>query len=230
MSENGEMSGVSNQKAITAWEKVRADDSIQFELPPPPEPPEPPKPPPQWQVELQEWLSSVFSPISEFLLRIWPVLSYVLLGLLILGIVVLIAYIAREAVAGRRKVDGAAEEEIGWKPELGAARALLQEADMLASDGRFAEAIRLILWRSIEDIQKAEPRAVVPSNTAREIGRFTILSDHARQVFTMIAGHVERGIFAGQPLTEGAWQEARSAYDGFAIRDDKQSRRGWGGR
>ncbi|MEM1131915.1 MAG: hypothetical protein AAGH53_03170 [Pseudomonadota bacterium] len=222
MSESSEETGGSSQEAIAAWEDVRADSSIQFEIPPEEDPPEPP---PQWWVDFREWLSELLAPVGEFLVANWPILKIMLLGALAIGVALLIWYIARNMIAERRKLDGDVEEDAGWRPDIGTARALLQDADALAAEGRFAEAIRLILWRSIEDISKAEPRAITPANTAREIGRFTILSDHAREVFTMIAGHVERGIFAAQPVEEGAWQEARSAYDDFAMADGRSPRR-----
>jgi len=94
---------------------------------------------------------------------------------------------------------------------------LLNDADILAEKGDYSAAIRLILHRSIADIAKANPRAVMPSDTSREIGRFEILPEAARQVFGTIAGHVERGVFAGQSLDRTVWEESRQAYGRFAL-------------
>lgn len=221
MSESNAATDKTTRETVSAWQDVRADDSIQFDLPPAPEPPEPP---PQWLQDFGEWLNEIGKPMSQFLAAYWYIIQYLLLGALALGAVVLVFYVARNVIANRRAVDAAPPEDFGWRPEAGAARALLIEADALAAKGQYAAAIRLILWRSVEDIAKAEPHAVTPSDTAREISHFTILSDHARQVFTMIAGHVERGIFAAQPLDDAAWQEARSAYDSFAIAESSYAR------
>lgn len=222
MSQGSQATENASREAIAAWEDVRANSSIQFELPPPKEPPPPPFEPPEWLKAFGRWFSELLAPVGEFFVVIWPVLQYVLLAALALGVLLLIWSIGRGIIADRRTADGDDTADSGWRPDALVARALLEEADALAANGNFAEAIRLILWRSIEDIAKAEPRAITPSNTAREISHFTILSDHARQVFTMIAGHVERGIFAGQKLGQEAWDEARSAYDGFAIAGKKR--------
>ncbi|MEO1044371.1 MAG: hypothetical protein AAFX04_02905 [Pseudomonadota bacterium] len=219
MVEGSAAAGSASQEAVAAWRGVRDDSSIQFDQPPPPEPPDPPFETPEWLKATGESISDAFAGLGAALTGIWPVLQYVLLALLAVGVFALIVYIGSNIIADRRKLDDATVDT-GWRPDAKAARALLEEADALAAKGEFAEAIRLILWRSIEDITKAEPRAIIPSNTAREISRFTILSDHARNVFTMIAGHVERGIFAGQSLGREAWEEARSAYDSFAIAGD----------
>ena len=48
------------------------------------------------------------------------------------------------------------EEE--WTPEERGARSWLQEADALARQGRFAEAIHHLLFRSIDDIGPSRPR------------------------------------------------------------------------
>lgn len=201
--------------AEKAWKAVRADDSIQFD------PPKPKKPEvnetPQWLKDIGQWFSELFEPLAGPLGSFWFIAQYVLIGLLILGVLVLLYTIFTPIIENAMGRNKDAPEEIEWRPDSDAARSLLSDADQLAEQGDYAAAVRLILQRSIADIAKANPRAVMPSNTAREIGRFEILSASARQVFGMIAGHVERGIFASQPLSREAWEEARNAYDNFAF-------------
>jgi hypothetical protein len=202
--------------AEKAWEAVRADDSIQFEPPKPKEPEM--NETPQWLKDVGQWFSDLFDPLAGPLSSFWFIAQYILIGLLIVGVLVLLYVIFKpiiENAMGRSGKD--TPEEIEWRPDSEAAQSLLSDADQLADQGDYAAAVRLILQRSIADIAKANPRAVIPSNTAREIGRFEILSASARQVFAMIAGHVERGIFASQPLGREAWEEARRAYDNFAF-------------
>jgi hypothetical protein len=97
------------------------------------------------------------------------------------------------------------------------ARALLEEADALAAVGRYAEAVRLILHRSIEDIEGRRPRLVKPAYTAREIGRLTDIPQNARDVFVGIAGVVEKSFFGGQALDADGFAACRKAYERFAF-------------
>jgi hypothetical protein len=38
-------------------------------------------------------------------------------------------------------------------------------------------------------------------------------------MFAVIAGQVERGLFAALPIDEGGWRASRDAYTGFALRE-----------
>jgi len=107
------------------------------------------------------------------------------------------------------------EEE--WRPEEGVARRWLEEADALAGKGQFEEAVHLLLYRSIEDIERRRPDLLRPSNTSREIERFESLPDRARNMFAVIAGHVECGVFAATPIGEDDWKASRKAYGDFAL-------------
>ena len=49
-----------------------------------------------------------------------------------------------------------------WAPEEAGARSWLEEADALAREGRFAEAIHHLLFRSVEDICRRRPALVAP--------------------------------------------------------------------
>ena len=101
---------------------------------------------------------------------------------------------------------------------------MLDEADRLAAAGRFAEAVRLILHRSIEDIERWRGDSLRPSLTSRDIAAFETLPDAARTVFRRIVGDVERSLFAGNPLGEADWTRARADYAGFALAKPDQRR------
>ncbi len=107
------------------------------------------------------------------------------------------------------------EEE--WTPEERGARSWLQEADALARQGRFAEAIHHLLFRSIDDIASRRPALVRPALTSRELAASVGLPARARDLFAAIARLVERSLFGGRPLDEGDWLEARAAYSDFAL-------------
>lgn len=204
----------SNAPFEAAYADVRADDDIQFE-------PEPFKPPeiPEWWREFLEAMGNLFAPIGRFFVAIWPVLQYVLLALLIAGFLALLWVILAPYIEDWRERRPKVKDEEEWRPEEGVARRWLDEADALADKGQYEEAVHLLLYRSIEDIERRRPDLLRVSNTSREIERFESLPDRARNMFAVIAGHVERGIFGASPIGEDGWKSARNAYGEFALKD-----------
>ncbi len=197
---------VSDARLADVHRALRADRSIQFDLPgiaPPPKPPEWLKP----FLEFIQWLSPAFPYIF------WGVLAAVLLAVL---------YLILSNVVGiewpwARKDSATAAEEDGWRPEEAVARALLNEAEALAAEGRYAEAARLLLHRSIEDISGRLPRFMIPSLTARDIASASELPIAARPAFSAIARVVEVSAFGTRAVTADAWRECREAYARFAL-------------
>lgn len=195
----------------TAYTQVRGDGDIQFA----PEFAQPPEPPPEWQNDLMRWLGEILEPIAQALAFAWPVLSKVLLVALIIGIAAMLWVILAPYIADWRERRAASVPD--WTPDQNVARRLLEEADALAAQGRYDEAARLLLHRSIEDIAVRRPELLNPSTTAREIGAFEALSARARSAFGVIAGHVEASFFARRPLDRSAWDASREAYRAFAL-------------
>ena len=101
--------------------------------------------------------------------------------------------------------------------ENGEALALHDDADRLAAEGRYDEATHLLLKRSVGQIAAARPGLLEPSSTAREIAELPALSEAARGAFALIAGRVERSLFALRSLTADDWRAARAAYADFAL-------------
>lgn len=194
-----------------AYDDVRQDDAIQFEPKV-----DLPQETPDWIKNLLDWLAQFAEPVSQFLTSIWPILRYALIALLIIGILALLYALLRpyyDAWRGREM----ASAEPQWRPDSQIARALLEEADRLAADGRYDEAAHLLLFRSIEDIEKTRRTSFRASVTAREIGAMAALSDTAKAAFGVIAGYVEESLFAQRPLDGSAWTKSRAAYSDFAL-------------
>jgi len=196
-----------------SWDEVRADDAIQFTPSQPPKQPESP----QWWLDFLDWLGEALSPAVEAIAAAWPILRILLLVLLAAGVLTLLWVILAPYVEQWRGRSRPAEES--WQPQPEAARELLAEAEMLAADGQYDQAVRLLLHRSIADIEKHRPNLLRPSSTSREIERFAGLPDAPRTMFAVIAGQVERGLFAALPIDESGWQASRDAYAGFALPD-----------
>lgn len=209
-------SGVSPAAGADAWKALREDGDLQFapvEIPPikPPEP--------SWfermLAELFRFLGELFAPVGQVLGGAWWWLQWVLLAALVVFVLVL-AWRTFGPSATRRRTDAAqiAEE---WRPETAASLALLEDADRLAAEGRFGEATRLLLQRSVGQIAAVRPDWVEPSSTARELAALPALPDGARTAFRIIAERVERSLFALRALDRADWEAARAAYADFAL-------------
>lgn len=200
-----------NGGASDAWRAVRNDSDLQFAPIAPPDQP----PTPEWLRALGEFLNSIFGPVAHAIAAAWPVLQWVLIAI---GAALLVLLIARivglDVFRPRKKTD---EVTVDLAPDRAEAQALLSDADALAAQGRYGEAVRLLLARSIGQISSRRPDLVHPSSTARELGRLEALPEAARRAFTAIARSVERALFALEDLNEQDWREARSAYADFAL-------------
>jgi hypothetical protein len=213
-----QVQGDSNTASFNAaWDDVRADANIQFTPAPAPKPPQAP----QWWVDFLEWLGQLLTPALEGVAGAWPILRILLLVLLAAGVLTLAWVILAPYVEQWRGRKSPPEES--WQPQPAAARELLAQAEALAAAGQFDQAVRLLLHRSIADIEKHRPDLLRPSSTSREIERFDSLPENARSMFAVIAGQVERGIFAALPIDESGWQASRDAYAGFALADTWQA-------
>jgi hypothetical protein len=178
--------------------------------------PEPPPETPDWLRRFGEWFQDLLEPLGRALGMSWPTLQYVLIGLGgLLALVVLWFLIAPLVERWRLRQRAAPEEE--WTPDRDVAEALLADADRLAREGRYDEAVHLLLQRSVADIATARPDWLLPASTAREIALFPKLPERARQAFAVIAERVERSLFALRRLDEADWTAARGAYAQFAL-------------
>ena len=201
------------QNAAEAWQKVHADPSIQYTpLDITAKPPEVPG----WLQALGKFLRSLFEPVGRALGVSWPVLQWILLGLVVLFILYAAWRFAEPLRLGWKRKDKA-QAEPEWRPDQAEALALLEDADRLAGEGRFDEATHLLLRRSVQQIQAARPDWVKRASTAREIAGIAALPDTARSTFTLIAERVERSLFALRSLDAADWQAARAAYAEFAL-------------
>ena len=193
-----------------AYASLRGDEAIQFAEVPMPQQPAPP----DWLVQALGWLAELLAPLGGALVSGWPVLKGVLAGLALALLALLLWRLIGPALGWRPAGRAGAEE---WTPDSAAALALLEDADRLAAEGRFDEAVRLLLQRSVGQIATARPDWVEPSSTARELALLPALPDKARAAFALIAARVERSLFALRPLQADDWHAARAAYAEFAL-------------
>ena len=165
------------------------------------------------QPKMPEW----WDDFVRFLDGAAPLLKFVFYGGLIVGGALAAWFIVREILAMRRKGRATPTPAVDWRPEAGAARALLEEADALAAAGRFGEAIHLLLFRSIDDIAGRRPGLLRPALTSRDIAALDQMPSEARTAFARIAQAVERSFFGGRPVAADDFTRARADYEAFAF-------------
>ena len=187
--------------------ELLSDPSFQFHFDKPDAPPSPP-----------DWLE----PLARFIGFIAPYFVYIFWAGVIVVVGLIIYTIAIEIM--RRLPDAKRASELTgelpipeFRPSRQRAHVLLDEADRLAAEGRFAEAVRIILHRSIEDMETAFPGSISPAMTSREIQHVTYLSETGRTTFSRIASAVETSLFAGRPLDRQRFLECRTAYETFVA-------------
>ncbi|MES1158657.1 MAG: hypothetical protein ABUL42_02065 [Terricaulis silvestris] len=200
-------SGGGGDAFAAAHRAVLADRSLQFQF----EDVRQPKVDPH----SMDWLERLFKMLG-------PYLQWVFWGGLIALAGLLIFLVAREIIARWPTVRAKAKAEapapvIDVRPTQERAHALLEEADRLAREGRYSEAVRVLLHRSIDDMERNFPISISTAMTSREIASIERLSAQARDVFSRIALAVEISLFGGRDLNAQQYQDCRSLYEGFAL-------------
>lgn len=162
----------------------------------------------------RNWLDDLFAGLQPFF-------EAVFWGALALGGLALLAFVIREVSVARRDAAPKAKDTdlqtSDFRPEAGKARALLAEADRLAAEGRYDEAVRTLLHRSIEDIEERVPNSIRKAQTSREIARMAQLPEPVREAFAPITRAVEDSWFGGRPINAARYQTCRKAYADFAL-------------
>jgi len=188
----------------SAHQALAADKTLQFEM----KGIEPPPPPPGWLQPLADVLQAM-GPLFKIIF--WLGLAAIVLAIL--------WFIGRELIRIRlpERTDKLNITDDAWRPAPAAALALLSDADALAAEGRFAEAVHLLLLRSINDIDGRLPNTVRPALTARDIAGLDRLPAAARPAFDRITRVVESSLFGGRPVDRAAFTDCRAAYEAFAF-------------
>jgi hypothetical protein len=189
-----------------AHAKLLVDSSLQFRFPAfvPPQPP--------------DWLPA----LAKALRAMGPALR-VGFWVIVAALVLTLAYgLFRAALNYRWRGRGARIGGLSPEPEPPSLRpgarqaaALLEEADRLAGLGQFEAAARVLLFRTIADLESRRPRAVRPALTSRDIAALDEIPPPARGAFAAIAEQVELGFFGGRAVGAEAFDACRRSYLNF---------------
>lgn len=189
-----------------------ADSELQLERPV--EAPEPEIP--RRSIGFFAWLARVLGALGP----VFQVIFYAGLAAIVLAILYFIITQAtdfRLDRLGKRKKPEEDDVLQPAAPDAAMARSLLEQADALAREGRYSEAVHLLLFRSINDIQARRSQRLSTALTAREIGALGNLPAAPREALRPIIGLVERSHFGGRPLGPADWSTARTSYEQFAF-------------
>lgn len=172
-------------------------------------------------IHLPYWLVALARAFGAVVQALSPLVVYLFWVGLGLAVVTILYLIAREVMGvrfpGRRRRARARPSPADWRPEAFKARALLADADRLAAEGRYDQAVHLLLFRSIDEIEDRRPRLVRPAFTSRDIASLEALPQAARETFGQIAQVVERSLFGGRAVAGATYAECRAAYHAFAF-------------
>jgi len=87
------------------------------------------------------------------------------------------------------------------------------EADELARCGNFAEAMRVLLLRSVEELRRHLRVSIAASLTSREILRHVSMPSEGRPVLADIIGRVEVSYFGGHRPGADEYKACRDSFD-----------------
>ena len=208
MADSASLAGAAGaaDRVAAAHQALLKEPGLQFEFEAQPPPP-----------ELPDWLRAFF----RFLAGFQPVLEVLFWVAIVILVGLILYFVAREVLRHYRKegARGKTTDDVipDWRPPLARARALLSDADRLAAEGRYAEAIHLLLFRSIEDIDAKRPHAVKPAFTSRDILDLQGLPSVARQSLSRLVATVEWSFFGGRSVDAADFSACRRAYEEFAF-------------
>jgi hypothetical protein len=148
----------------------------------------------------EEGAAPILAPVVGALAPLALIVLYVLAGAAVL---LFLSWIALEALSrrrGRRLEPGARaqqeREEGEGAPE---SEAVLDDASRLAAEGRYGEAIHVLLLVAIRHLAERSRVALPPSRTSREIARLLPLGAESRPIFAELVRSVELSLFGGVP-------------------------------
>ena len=125
---------------------------------------------------------------------------------------------ARDPEPGRDRSSDTTGEDTGPEPpgaEAGPARLTppgLDEADRLARDGAYGEAVGVILRHAIERLRGAHQLNLPPSLTSREVRQRIRLDEAPGAVLDRLVAVTERSRFGGCPASESDFRACRERF------------------
>lgn len=196
-----------SDKFDEAFQAMKRDEKLQFELPQT-------IPPPKKNIDNSFW-----DGFGAFLDALAPLFQLIFYGGIAFIIALILYHVGKSVYDTRfeRRPKETKDEAPPplYKPDEEQARILLDEVDALASQGRYQEAVHELLFRSIQDIDIHRPNTIRRSLTSREIASLEFLTPSTREAFATISSVVETSYFGGQKIGKSEFDICRAAYAQF---------------
>lgn len=169
--------------------------------------------------ETPNWLRDFFEGLGSLLNIPAQAVNVMFWVLVAVAVVAVLYLIAREvgALDFTIKRPKPAPADPLYRPDAETARTLLADADALAAQGLYEEAVHVLLLRSVDDVRRWRPGTVEPSFTSRDLAVLPVLPGPARTAFSAMARLVETSLFGGRPVGREGFDESRRAYAEFAL-------------
>ena len=107
---------------------------------------------------------------------------------------------------------------------------MLEAADELAAQGRFVEAMHVLLLQALADIRRRLDEEFADSMTSREILRSRQVSDALRRPLRDVISRVEWTYFGGHPADRDDYLACRASFSALAQALHRGARRMSGNR
>jgi hypothetical protein len=162
-----------------------------------------------------EMPGEVEAPNQWFDLRLsGELVRWALWGAVVVGVLVVI-WSLRDSlpVLSRSRKIAAPEEVLPSSARSGRMDEAQLEADDLARQGQYGEAMHVLLFKSLNEIRRQLGVSFAISLTSREILRRIQLSDAGRRALAAIILSVERTYFGGQQASQEDYSDCRSHFD-----------------
>jgi hypothetical protein len=148
------------------------------------------------------------------------IFSWLIWGALGIGAIFLILFIIREIARRKKDVTLDAEETAAVEEEAPKEAELerpLDDAELLARAGKFAEAIHMLLLRTLEELARADGRPAEHLTSREILGTVRLRGHHAREALTELVAVVELTWFGDDVPSELDWQRCRTHYERFVA-------------
>lgn len=132
---------------------------------------------------------------------------------------ILLVWLVKELVLDRDAIgadDGPAPPASAPPDEAVIARPL-GDAELFAGEGRYAEAIHVLLLRTLDELRRRSPTAIPRALTSREILARVPLHERARRELGGLVTAVELTHFGGEVPSEAEYRLCRDHFERFAA-------------
>jgi|GEM_PF-2672731 len=157
--------------------------------------------------------------IFEFLKSLaTPIKVLFILGLVVLTLFILRAlYHNKDAILAqfRRQQKQQEQKPVTQVINIERVKGRLDDAKALAAQGRYEEAVHLLLLHTIEDVKRQKKDHIPTSWTAREVLKKSALPTQAVTAMQSIVGVVELSFFGGHVIGRAGYERCISEYESF---------------